>query len=89
MIFDLVDEFDDLQEKIADHGFEELCNDRDLQLRICAGIITGETTPKKILELQGEEIRSRFDEIERGILGALDFLKREVNVKHYKMIPYK
>jgi hypothetical protein len=86
--FDLVDKFDELQEKIIDHGFEELCNDRDLQLRICAGIITGETTPKKILELQGEEIRSRFDEIEKGILGALDFLKREANIKHYKMIPF-
>jgi hypothetical protein len=86
--FDLVDKFDELQEKIIDHGFDELCNDRDLQLRICAGIITGETTPKKILELQGEEIRSRFNEIEKGILGALDFLKREANIKHYKMIPF-
>ncbi len=86
--FDLVEQFDQLQEKIIDHGFEEFCNDRDLQLRICAGIITGETTPKNILELQGEEIRSRFSEIERGILGALDFLKRELNVKHYKMIPF-
>ena len=86
--FDLVDKFNDLQEKISDHGFEELCNDRNLQLRICAGVITGETTPKNILELQGEEIRSRFDEIERGIIGALDFLKREANVKHFKMIPF-
>lgn len=86
--FDLVDQFDQLQEKIVDHGFEEFCSDRDLQLRICAGIITGETTPKNILELQGEEIRNRFSEIEKGILGALDFLKRELNVKHYKMIPF-
>ena len=86
--FDLVEKFENLQEGIVDHGFEEFCNDRDLQLRICAGIITGETTPRNILELQGEEIRNRFDEIERGILGALDFLKRELNVKHYKMIPF-
>ncbi len=86
--FDLVEQFELLQENIIDHGFEELCNDRDLQLRICAGIITGETTPNKILALQGEEIRSRFDEIEKGILGALDFLKRELNVKHYKLIPF-
>ncbi len=86
--FDLVDKFDLLQEKIIDHGFEELCKDRDLQLRITAGIITGETTPNKILELQGEEIRARFGEIENGILGALDFLKGELNVRHYKMIPF-
>ncbi len=86
--FDLVDKFDTLQENIIDHGFEDLCNDRDLQLKICAGVITGKTTPKSILDLQGDEIRTRFDEIEKGILGALDFLKREVNIRHYKMIPF-
>lgn len=86
--FNLVEKFECLQEKIIDHGFEELCNDRDLQLRICAGIITGYTTPNSILELQGDEIRNRFNEIERGILGALDFLKREANIKHYRMIPF-
>ena len=86
--FDLIEKFEDLQDKIADHGFEELCNDRDLQLKICAGVITGYTTPSSILELQGEEIRARFDEIERGIIGALDFLKREANIKHYKMLPF-
>lgn len=86
--FDLVDKFDTLQEKIVDHGFDEFCSERDLQLRICAGIITGKTSPKAILELQGDEIRNRFDEIERGILGALDFIKREIGVKHYKMLPF-
>ena len=86
--FDLVEQFNNLQDDIAEHGFSELCDDRDLQLRICAGIITGQTTPQSILDLQGEEIRSRFVEIRNGILGALDFLKREANVKHYKMIPF-
>jgi hypothetical protein len=86
--FDLVERFTALQETIADHGFEDLGDDRDLQLRICAGVITGETTPKRILELKGEEIRSRFGEIESGIVGALDFLSREANVKHYKMLPF-
>lgn len=86
--FDLVDKFDVLQEKISDHGFEEFCNDRDLQLKTCAGIISGTTTPKGIMDLKGDDIRSRFDEIERGILGALDFLKREINVTHYKLIPF-
>lgn len=86
--FDLVDKFEILQENIIDHGFEDFCKDRDLQLKICAGVISGKTTPKSIMDLKGDEIRDRFDEIERGILGALDFLKREVNVKHYKMIPF-
>lgn len=86
--FDLVDKFKLLQDSIAEHGFDDLGDDRDLQLRICAGVICGETTPKRILELNGQEIRSRFHEIENGILGALDFLSREANVKHYKMLPF-
>ena len=38
--------------------------------------------------LQGDEIRSKFEIVKQGILGALDFLKREANVRHYKMIPF-
>jgi hypothetical protein len=86
--FDLVEKFASLQDLIVDHGFEDLCDDKDLQLRICAGVIIGETTPKQILDLKGEDIRGRFFEIERGIIGALDFLRREANVKHYKMLPF-
>ncbi|MFT5195136.1 MAG: hypothetical protein ACI9EW_003103 [Cellvibrionaceae bacterium] len=86
--FDLVDKFEDLEEKISEHGFEDLCRDRDLLLRICAGIISGKTSPKDILGLKGDEIRDRFLEIENGILGALDFLSRELGIKHFKMIPF-
>lgn len=86
--FDLVEKFRDLQSEISEHNFGELVEDKDLQLRMCAGIISGETTPKTIMELQGDEIREKFSVVEKGILGALDFLKREANVRHYKMIPF-
>jgi hypothetical protein len=86
--FDLVEKFSELQEKISSHGFEDLVEDKDLQLRICAGVITGETSPSKILDLQGEDIRNRFSEIERGILGAIDFLNRELEIKHFRMLPF-
>lgn len=86
--FDLVDKFEVLEEKIIDHGFDEFCSDRDLQLKVCSGVISGATTPKSIMDLKGEEIRGRFEEIEKGILGALDFLKRELNVRNYRMLPF-
>lgn len=86
--FDLVEKFREMQIKIADHGYEELTDERDLQLRTCAAVITGETSPSKILDLQGEDIRGKFVEIEAGILGAIDFLKRELGVKHFKMLPF-
>jgi hypothetical protein len=86
--FDLIEKFQELQEKISEHGFEELTSERDLQLRTCAAVITGETAASKILDLQGDDIRSRFVEIEAGILGAIDFLKRELSVDHFKMLPF-
>jgi hypothetical protein len=86
--FDLTEKFDILQEEIADHGFSDLCKEQDLQLRICAGVITGEVSPEKIMGLAGEEIRKRFEEIRNGITGAIDFLKRELKVRHYNMLPF-
>jgi hypothetical protein len=86
--FDLTDKFQELQEEIVEHGYDELCNDKDLQLRICSGIINGETTPAKILELKGEEIRENFDKIRKGIIGAIDFLKRELNVISFNLLPF-
>ena len=86
--FDLVQRFSDLQDKIDEHNYADLGRDRDLQLRICAAVITGETSPSKILKLQGEDIRRRFPEIETGILGAIDFLRRELKVEHFAMLPF-
>lgn len=86
--FDLVQKFQDLEDKIEDHNFGDLCKERDLLLKVCAGVISGTTTPKTILDLKGDDIRERFNEIEAGILGAIDFLRREAGVKHFKMLPF-
>jgi hypothetical protein len=86
--FDLRDKFEDLQEIISDHGYEELCNDRDLQLRIIAGIIRKDTLPSTIVSLKGDEIRKGFKKVENGIIGAIDYLKRELNIVHYKLLPF-
>ena len=86
--FDLTQKFESLQDLIAEHGYQDLCNDKDLQLKICAGVIRGRTTPSEIMDLHGDEIRDNFDRVRKGIVGAIDFLKRELSVKHYKMLPY-
>ncbi len=86
--FDLVEKFGNLQDAIAEHGYADLCDEKDLQLRICAGVITGETSPSRIVGLQGEEIRNNFEIITNGILGAIDFLKRELRIAHYKLLPF-
>ena len=86
--FDLTEKFDVLQDEIAEHGYGDLCKEQDLQLRICAGVITSEVSPEKIMGLSGEEIRNRFPEIRNGITGAIDFLKRELEVRHFNLLPF-
>lgn len=86
--FDLVERFKELQTKIEDHGYDDLVDDKDLQLRICAGIILGETTPDKIMDLKGDEIRNRFSEIENGITGAIDYLRTQLGISHFKLLPF-
>src|SRR6185437_684374 len=86
--FDLVDKFEALQVKIAEHGYEDLCNNRDLQLRITAGIIKKDTLPSTVIALKGEEIRKEFEKVESGIIGAIDYLKRELHVEHYKLLAF-
>lgn len=86
--FDLVDSFRELQDEIADAGYEDLCRDKDLQLRVCAGVIRGETTPSTILGLTGEEIRAQFPQVRRGLIGAIDFLRRELGVANFKLLPF-
>ncbi|BAZ13388.1 hypothetical protein NIES4071_52270 [Calothrix sp. NIES-4071] len=86
--FDLTEKFEELQQDIVEHEYDELCKDQDLQLKICSGVINGETTPAKILELQGEDIRNSFNKIKNGIIGAVDFLKRELNIASYRLLPF-
>lgn len=86
--FDLVEKFHELQEEIASHGYEDLVADKDLQLRVCAAVISGETTPAAIMGLSGEDIREKFEEIRNGIIGAIDFLRDQIGVKHFNLLPF-
>jgi hypothetical protein len=86
--FDLVENFRDLQQEIAEHGYGDLCDEQELQLRICAGVITGQTAPSNVVSLQGAQIRQQFPRIRNGILGAIDFLKRDLKVSHFKLLPF-
>lgn len=86
--FDLVESFRDLQQEISDHGYGDLCDEQELQLRICAGVITGQTAPANVVSLQGAQIRQQFDKIRNGILGAIDFLRRDLKVTHFRMLPF-
>ncbi|WP_197062874.1 DUF262 domain-containing protein [Hymenobacter sp. APR13] len=86
--FDLQDEFQELAEDLAPYGFRDVGEDSDLLLRCCAAIINGDASPNSIVNLKGEEVRSRFPEIRKGINGAVDFLRSSMKSYSAQSLPF-
>ncbi len=87
--FQLQNQFEDLIEELEGYGFSELSNDISLLLRCTAAVLTNSCKPESLVELNGADVRERFDEVVNGIKGALDFLKAELNVHSISLLPYK
>ena len=86
--FNLKEKFELLDEELESYGYSNLSHDKDLQLKICSAVVSGETTPSAILYLSGNEVRERFDEVVNGIKGAIDFLRKELLVFSFDILPY-
>lgn len=86
--FDLQEEFADLAEELEPFGFKDVGEDSDLLLRCCSAILSGEASPSAIIELNGEEVRKRFDEIKKGVYGAVDFLRSNCSAYSATVLPF-
>ena len=86
--FDLQIKFSELIAEVSSFGFGDLSEDQDLQLKCCSGVILGEAAPASILNMQGDDVRKRFVEIETGIKGTIDFLNKELKVSSYSCMPF-
>jgi hypothetical protein len=86
--FDLQKRFADLTEELRPHGFSEVADDTNLLLRCCSAIVAGDASPTAFVNLKGSDVRDRFDDIENGIRGAIDFLKKNLNVEALANLPY-
>lgn len=52
------------------------------------GVIKKGASPKDIIALKGSEIRDNFSKIANGIKGAVDFMKKELLIETYDLVPY-
>ncbi len=86
--FDLQERFLDLAEELRPFGFEDVGEDTNLLLRCCAAIIAHDASPSALIGLNGAEVRNRFNEIENGIKGAVDFLRTNLGVESLNNLPY-
>ena len=87
--FQLQEQFEELIEELQEYGFLDLTNDINLLLRCTAAVLTNKCKPEDLVQLNGAEVRERFDEVLNGIKGALDFLKTEFKVHSITNLPYQ
>lgn len=86
--FDLLESFKELKEDLEEFGFSEVGEDSDLILRCAAAILREEPTPDSLLELNGQQIRAAFPKVRNGIMGAIDFMRKQLKIAAIKNLPY-
>lgn len=86
--FELQKYFEELQDELEPFGFKGVGEDVDLILRCAAGIISDNASAKSLIELNGNEVRNRFEEITNGLKGAIDFLHSNLKVEKLANLPY-
>lgn len=86
--FELQKYFEELQDELEPFGFKGVGEDVDLILRCAAGIISDNASAKSLIELNGNEVRNRFQEITNGLKGAIDFLHSNLKVEKLANLPY-
>lgn len=86
--FDLQEKFAELADDLKPFGFAGIGEDSNLLLRCCSAVIGDDASSSGLLNLNGAEVRDRFDEIRNGILGAIDFLRKSLSVQQLKNLPY-
>lgn len=86
--FDLQTRFAGMAEILAPFGFGDVGDDSNLLLRCCAAVVAGDAAPNTLMSMSGADVRDRFDEIENGIRGAIDFVQTHLKVAKLANLPY-
>ena len=87
--FQLQGEFDELGEELDEFGYSSGNVDENLLLRCAAAILVSNPRPESIVEISGDKVRSRFDEVFNGIKGALDFVRNNFGVQRIDNLPFQ
>lgn len=87
--FDLRAKFEELSNKLEDVDYGDLGEEQDLLIKCCAAAMKEDSSSHAIIELKGDEVRKHFSMFQNGLLGAIDFLRRDCGAVSLKVLPYK
>ena len=86
--FDLNEAISDLATEVEPFGFYDLSSDPNLMMKCFSAIVKGDAQLKDVVTLHGPTVRANFEKIKRGILGAIDFVKKELMIESLSLMPY-
>jgi len=86
--FDLQDKLDELSAELSEYGFDGLAEDQNLLIKCFTGYILGSTSPRAVMQLDGEKIRDNYEQIISGIKSSVDFLRKELSLYSMTYVPY-
>ncbi|WP_051334953.1 DUF262 domain-containing protein [Bradyrhizobium sp. Ai1a-2] len=86
--FDLNERVQQLGSEVSPYGFSKIGDQQDLLMKCTAAVIEGDASTKSIVSLHGPTVRSKFEVIQRGLLGAIEFLRHELKVHSLEIMPY-
>jgi len=87
--FDLRTKFEELSIELDEVGFSDLRDEPDLLLKCCAAVMRNDASASSVVALKGSEVRDSFAVLRNGVLGAIEFLRRECGVVSLRVLPYK
>lgn len=87
--FQLQSQFRELIDELDDFGFSNGEVDENLLLRCASAVLVGDPKPEAIVDISGEDVRGRFDEVKNGIKGALDFLRSNLHIERIDNLPFQ
>jgi hypothetical protein len=86
--FDLRIKLDQMQEELDDFAFGDIGTDPNLVLRCCAAILKEDPSIDALMNINGNDIRTNYERVYNGIKGAIDFLRKQLNIVTLKTLPY-
>lgn len=87
--FQLQSQFEDLADELEEFSYSNGMVDENLLLRCASAVLVGDPKPEAIIDISGEQIRERFDEVVNGIKGALDFVRSNFGIQRIDNLPFQ
>lgn len=87
--FNLQRQFENLTEDLKPFGFHAIGEDSNLLIRCCSAVLAGNASTDTLMGLNGADVRTRFNEVESGLKGAVDFLRKNLRTHSLENLPSK